>query len=98
MIPSEMVEQYFRKSGDSKLLPGMVLTDDHGFLVYTLCDDFLLILHMFGDGKYWIARAEEIARQHGKKELRGGTVRNPFAMARATGFKLAGFILSKEVK
>jgi hypothetical protein len=99
MIGQEDLKRYFVKSGDSKLLQGITIVDaKRGFVVFVFNEESLVILHIFGNGKYWFDYLEDVARQNGKKKLVGATRRNQKAFERKHGFILTGYIMEREVK
>ena len=93
-----MIQDYFNKSGDTKLEDGKRLSNEHGFLIYRLGKDAIYVMHCYGDGKYWDKVLEKIARKYMVPKIVFGTKRNYKAFQRKFGYKMIGYILEKEVK
>jgi len=98
-IPKEWIEDYLRKSGDADVdFTGLeVEVNENGFMAYALLDDAVELYYVYGNGRYWDRRAEEIARRNGLRKIRFATSRNPFSFIRKYKYRLIGFILEKEV-
>ena len=93
------LQRYFDKSGDAQLLPGETIENEHGFIVYEIRGDSFFLLHVYGDGRYWQALAERIARAAGCRRIVIGTSRNPQTLERKYGYQTVrtGYILTKEL-
>lgn len=71
--------------------------NEKGFISYTFVGEVMVIPDLYGDGKYWLNRALEIAKQNGMKRLRGGTTRNIKAYCKMFDLKIVGYIVEREV-
>ena len=97
---TDWVAEYKRKSQcDDDPLAG----DDlrffwpEGFMVVRLVNGDLFVRSAAGQGKFLDEKAKEIAHQLGCKEIFFTTKRSPKAWERRLGYKIAGYILSKEL-
>lgn len=88
---------YLQKVGKVKLDGEIIEHNEKGFISYSFIGDTMIIPDLYGDGKYWLERALEIARQNGCKKMRGGTTRNIKAYCKMFGLKVVGYIVEREV-
>lgn len=92
-----MVNDYFNRTGKVSIDCEILAEDGKGFISYAIAGDKLLVPDLYGDGKYWLEKALEFARQNGCTKLIGGTRRNPKAYEKMFGTKVVGYILEREV-
>jgi hypothetical protein len=97
MIPEEWREEYLKKSGDNEIKRNNLTVNDHGFSNYLVGDNYILIMQVYGDGKYWDNFFIEKAKELGKKELMFATKRNIGGFIRKFGYKKLAVLLHKEV-
>ncbi len=99
------IDKYCEKTGGNKVaflnnlnkLETHCISNDHGFLVYEVHPDNLLIQEIYGDGKYWFnEKIPELCRQRGVKKYLGH-VKRAKAMKRAYGFKSVAELIEGEV-
>lgn len=100
-MTTDDLQRYFKKSGDSNLLAGELLENEHGFMVFDVLIDMhgtsFRILHAYGDGKYWQALAERMAKRCRCDRIVVCTKRNPHGFIRRHGYSIVGYILGKEL-
>lgn len=99
VISMDHLVAYFAKSGDTDLSGDKMVSNEHGFLTYSIKNSVFELHNVFGDGKYWQPEMERIARESGCLKIICGTWRNPFPMCRKYGYKVikTGSILEKEL-
>lgn len=96
MIPSEWLETYFKKSGDRKLYPTEYShICDKGFASWNVTADALMVVQLYGDGRWWHGFFDEMAGNLGLP-IRFATTRNPKAWERKYGAKVVGYIMEVE--
>jgi len=77
----EDLEKYLSKSGDDGIYTDNLIENSHGFMSWKVSDQGLVLLNVYGDGKYW----DQFS------------IRSPRAYQKKYGYKLTGFVLEKEV-
>lgn len=92
-----MIEAYHKKVGKGYLDGTIIYEKGKGFITYSIVGDKLLIPDLYGDGKYWLAKAIELGRELGCTKLVGGTSRNVKAYNKLFGTKVIGYILEKDL-
>ena len=92
-----MMEDYFNKTGKVELSGIIVYEPDNGFVTYEQQGTRLLVPDVYGDGLYWLAKMEELAKSLHCTKLIGGTTRNVKAYNKMFGTKVIGYILEKEL-
>lgn len=92
-----MVNDYFKRTGRTSIDGEIYMEDGKGFIGYQVDGQSLLITALYGDAKYWLIKATEIAKEKGCKSLVGGTPRNPKAYEKLLGTRIIGYILEREV-
>ena len=97
MITQEDIEKYLRKSGDQFIYEDNIIANDHGFMSWKIAEDKLVLLNVYGNGKYWDNFSIELAKKLGLKGILTATRRSPKAFTRKFGYKITGHILEKEV-
>lgn len=97
MIAQNDLADYFKRSGDTELLNGNLEQNEKGFCIWSTNKDMLVLIHVYGDGKYWNQWAETKARELGMKKILFATKRNPEGFVRSHGFSVIGYILERSV-
>lgn len=93
----EQVHDYLKRSGDATLCTDNLIENEHGFLTWKIHEDKLVAVQVYGDGKYWDAFLNELAKLIGLNKIMMATKRNPKTFERKFGYKVTGHILEKEV-
>ena len=93
----EMLKDYFAKTGKVELNGIVIYEPAKGFVTYEQQGTRLLVPDVYGDGLYWLAKMEELARSLHCTKLIGGTTRNVKAYNKMFGTKIIGYILEKEL-
>lgn len=96
-MDSRLIEDYLRRSGDTELPKGNVEENEHGFCIWRIIEDKLILASVYGDGKYWNEWATKKAEKEGMNTVFCATKRNPAGFIRAHGFKVVGYILERDV-
>jgi outer membrane protein assembly factor BamB len=98
MVSKEDIEKYLRKSGDQFIYEDNIVVNDHGFMSWMIdTDGSFVALNVYGDGEYWDSFIMQLAEKLGCTKARFATRRNPKAFERKFGYKIAGYIMEKEV-
>ena len=97
MVPEHLLKKYYEKSGDSVLTTDNFIYNEHGFSSHRINGENLVIVNVYGDGKYWDNFFVELVKEKGLKKIIFATRRNPAAFKRKFGYELAGFLLEKGV-
>ena len=91
------LQRYYDKSGDTELSKGYMEENDHGFCVWGVADNSLILIHVYGDGEYWDSWATEKANQLDLDSVAFGTKRSPKAFCKKFGYTVIGYILERKV-
>jgi hypothetical protein len=92
------IEQYLKKSGDTAISTDNLIKNAKGFMSWRVTKpETLVLINVYGDGKYWDSVAVELAKQLNLSKIVFGTKRNPKAFERKYGYSHVGYILEKEV-
>ncbi len=91
------IQSYLSKTGKMQLDGEVIYEPTKGFMTYLVLDKLFVIPDVYGDGKYWLSRAIEMAKSLGCTKLRGGTTRNVKAYNRFFGTKIVGYILENDL-
>lgn len=92
------VKQYLKKSGDATISTDNLIKNAKGFMSWRVTKpETLVLINVYGDGKYWDSVAVELAKQLNLNKIVFGTKRNPKAFERKYGYSHVGYILEKEV-
>ena len=94
---STMIEDYFKVTGKSTLDGEVIYEKENGFVTYQQQGDRLLVPDVYGNGLYWLAKLELLAKSLHCTKLVGGTTRNVKAYNKLFGTKIIGYILEKEI-
>lgn len=101
-MTQEDIERYKRKSGDNQIGGQFCLEEEgKGFVTYDLKSSDALVIHcVYGDGRYWVSRCNDIAKQAGKRKMLAGTGkhRRPEVIKRRLGFDMIGYLYEKAVE
>jgi len=97
MVSKEDIEKYLRKSGDQFIYEDNIVVNDHGFMSWKVQEEKLVLLNVYGNGKYWDEFSIALAKQLELKSILTATRRSPKAFTRKFGYKITGHILEKEV-
>lgn len=92
-----MVQDYFAKTGKVTLDGTIEYEKGKGFVTYIHQGDRLLVPDVYGNGLYWLAKMEDLAKSLHCTKLVGGTTRNVKAYNKLFGTKIIGYILEKEI-
>lgn len=94
----EMMEDYFSKTGKVELSgTDYIYEQDKGFVTYEQQGTRMLVPDVYGNGLYWLAKMEDLAKSLHCTKLIGGTTRNVKAYNKLFGTKVIGYILEKEL-
>lgn len=95
-----MVEDYLAQTGIKDLPDGMECeANSKGFMRYCISGDEMFIPDVYGDGRYWLRRAKEIAQENGVSKLSGVARTTKIeAYKRLFGGKVTGYIFEVEVE
>ncbi len=88
---------YFNRSGDTELGVGWMIENEHGFCVWRVQDEKLILVNVYGDGTYWNDWATEKAKELEIKTILFATKRKPNAFIRKYGYEITGTILERTV-
>lgn len=94
----EYIDDYFKRSGDSELPKGNEEENEHGFCIWRIESNSLILVAVYGDGEYWNEWSINKAMKENIKNIIFATKRKPDAFVRKYGYKVTGYILSREVK
>ena len=97
MISQEDYEDYMERSGDEQFFMDNLVENEHGFCSYKIAHGNLICFSAYGDGEHWDNFLMSKAKESGCKKYMITTRRNPKVFERKYGFKIAGYILEKEV-
>lgn len=93
----EMIKDYFLITSKVELNGEVIYEPDKGFVTYLHQGTKLLVPDVYGDGLYWLAKMETLAKSLHCTKLVGGTTRNVKAYNKMFGTKIVGYILEKEI-
>lgn len=93
----EMRDDYLQQVGKIQLDGDYIDCNEHGFITFSFIGDVMVLPDLYGDGKYWLNRALEIAKENNCKRLRGGTSRNIKAYCKMFGLHVVGYVVEREV-
>ena len=91
------IEDYLKRSGDKELLEGELEENEHGFCIWQVNNDKLVLIQVYGNGIYWDNWASEKAREMNLKEIFFATRRNPQGFVRKYGYEVIGYILKRNI-
>jgi len=97
IMPTEAQLDYMRRTGDDRIVPDNYVENDHGFASYRVQEKSILIIQMYGDGRYWERFFRRKAKEHGLKYCIFYTRRNPKAFARKFGAEVVETLMQVEV-
>jgi len=82
VMPSEQQLDYLSRTGDPYIDKRNYTENKHGFASYEICDNHILVIQVYGDGKYWDKFFRDLAKEHGLQSYIFSTRRNPAAFSR----------------
>ena len=88
---------YFNRSGDTELGVGWKEENEHGFCVWRMQDDKLILVNVYGNGTFWDSWATAKAKELEVDTISFATKRKPAALIRKYGYKITGTILERTV-
>ena len=91
------IEKYLKKSGDDEISTSNLVENQHGFMSWRTHKDTFVGINVYGDGHYWDAFANELAKKLGLKKIMFATKRSPKVFEKKYGYKITGYILEREV-
>ena len=101
MTKDEWLKWYEERTGcdDLRLNPDELIMfhPEHGFITYWTHDDIFELHHMCGDGKFWQAVIQKIAKFENVHTLRAFTRRNPKAWIRKYGGHITGYEMEADI-
>jgi len=98
VISQEDIKKYLKKSGDQFIYEDNIIVNEHGFMSWMLdTDGAFVALNVYGDGDYWDSFIMQLAEKLGCTKARFATRRNPKTFEKKFGYKIAGYIMEKEV-
>ena len=93
----EMIEAYLKSVGKHQLDGEFIAHNEHGFITFSFVGDAMVVPDGYGDGKYWLDRSLEIAKERGCRVIRGATRRNIKAYCKMFGMKVTAYVVEREV-
>lgn len=93
----QMKEEYLQSVGKHQLDGDYIEHNEHGFITFSFIGDAMVVPDGYGDGKYWLDRTIEIAKENGCKKIRGATRRNIKAYCKMFGMKVVAYVVEREV-
>ena len=78
----------FKILNKDQVIQNSIFSLDNGFMEYKISKDRLIIKKLYGNGKYWINKAKEIAVNNNVYILEGYTTKNLNPILRAYKFKI----------
>jgi hypothetical protein len=93
----EIIEDYLKRSGDTQIFTQNLIENEHGFASFQITEEALVILNVYGDGKYWDDQLCQIANELGLAKVRFATRRNPKPFERKFNYKTIGYVMEKEI-
>ena len=97
MVTEEDIKRYLDKSGDSFIYEDNIVVNEHGFMSWNIHEGKLVLLNVYGNGKYWDNFSIDLAKKLDLKTILIATRRSPKAFTKKFGYKITGHILEKEV-
>ena len=96
----DWIREFYRKSGydDAMLDTQLLFPLPHGGFFTVECrDKAMVVMTAAAPGKELAVAVEDLARKLGYKKIVFETKRNPKAWERLLGYKLAGYVMEKEL-
>lgn len=91
------LNDYFNRSGDDHLEDGDIVENENGFCVWRTYRESLVLVQVYGDGKYWNNWADKKAKELGIKNIMFATKRSPNGFCRKYNFKVTGYLLERSI-
>ena len=96
-MEARIIEDYLERSGDKELSEGTLEENEHGFCIWRIENNELVLVHVYGDGIYWNNWATEKAKEMNIENIFCATRRNPEGFVRKFGFEVVGYVLRRSV-
>jgi len=93
----EMKQDYLQSVGKVQIDGDYIEHNNDGFITYSFVGNTMVLPDVYGNGRYWLARALEIAKDNNCTKLRGATRRNIKPYCRMFGLEVVGYIVEREV-
>lgn len=97
LMPSAEQLDYMRRSGDRYIDKRNYTENEHGFASWEVCEDFVMVIQVYGDGKYWDTFFRALAKEHGLSRYMFYTRRNPKAFERLYDAEIVQTLMAVEV-
>jgi len=81
-MPTQDQLDYLARTGDPRIDGRNYIENEHGFASYEIGENHLLVIQVYGDGKFWDKFFRDLAKDHGLKSYIFSTRRNPKAFSR----------------
>ncbi len=94
-MDKQTLDNYLLKSGDKELPDGDLIENENGFCIWRTFENSLVLVSVYGNGKYWNNWADVKAKELGLNKIMFATKRNPKGFIRKHGFKVTGYILER---
>jgi len=88
---------YLLRSGDDTIEPDNYIENEHGFASYQIDGQQFTIIQCYGDGLWWDAEFNRLAKANNCTHILFATQRNPKTFARKFGYKTMATVMTKEV-
>lgn len=89
------LRDYLNRSGDEALGLGWMEENEHGFCVWRVKDGTLILVNVYGDGRYWDQWADEKCAEQKLTKIQFGTRRNPATFERKYGYKVTAYLMER---
>jgi len=97
MIPENQIRRYIKKSGDQFISEGNIESNEHGFCVWGINGEKLVLINVFWDGVYWDEWSVSKARELKMKSIFIATKRSHKAYTKKYNYNVVGYVLEKGV-
>lgn len=102
MIKFDEFKKYLKKSKDpyGRLYAGGILLEEEwkGFCIVEQSGNTLVVQQCYGDGKHWDKEIMKLAKKLKCNKISFYTRRNYKAFEKKFGYKLDGYVMTKEVE
>jgi hypothetical protein len=97
----DYIELYYRKSGGVRgdIKGTYREANEKGFCTYDIYkeEDHIFVHNVCGDGKYWDAFLQKLAKEHGLSKIMFFTQRDPEAWKKSLGYEIQGYVMEKKI-
>lgn len=97
IVPTADQLDFLQRSKDKYIDKRNYVENEHGFASWEIQGRLLMIIQMYGDGKYWDKYFRDLAAQNGIKTVMFYTQRNPKAFARRFGAETVQTLMKVEL-